>query len=200
VEDHAADAELLVMELRRAGYEPDWRRVETAEQLRAALAERAWDLVIFDYVLPLFGPREALRIVRELGLDLPFLIVSGTIDEDNAVEALRAGVHDFMTKGKFARLLPAIERELRDSDMRRKRREAIVLARSPDFDPARVSALLEESRVAELRGRARIEADAVAVLQTLEPDDRAALSEILTRRGRFVVREKGDRKAPRTAP
>lgn len=85
-------------------------------------------------------------------------------------------------------------------DMRSKRREAIVLARSPDFDPARVSALLEESRVAELRGRARIEADAVAVLQTLEPDDRAALSEILTRRGRFVVREKGDRKAPRTAP
>ena len=84
--------------------------------------------------------------------------------------------------------------------MRSKRREAIVLARSPDFDPARVSALLEESRVAELRGRARIEADAVAVLQTLEPDDRAALSEILTRRGRFVVREKGDRKAPRTAP
>jgi len=85
-------------------------------------------------------------------------------------------------------------------DMRGKRREAIALARSPDFDPARVSALLEESRAAELRGRARIEADAVAVLQTLEPDDRAALSEILTRRGRFVVREKGDRKAPRTAP
>ncbi|HZW15864.1 MAG TPA: periplasmic heavy metal sensor [Brevundimonas sp.] len=83
-------------------------------------------------------------------------------------------------------------------EMRRKRREAIDLSRSPDFDPARVSALLEESRVAELRGRARIEADAVAVLQTLDPDDRAALSQILTRRGRFVVREKGDRRG-RTA-
>ena len=83
-------------------------------------------------------------------------------------------------------------------EMRRKRRDAIALARSPEFDPARVAALLEESRVAELRGRARIEADAVAVLQTLEPDDRAALSEILTRRGRFVVREKGDGKARAT--
>lgn len=85
-------------------------------------------------------------------------------------------------------------------EMRRKRREAITLARSPDFDPARVSTLLEESRVAELRGRARIEADAVAVLQTLEPDDRAALSEILTRRGRFVVREKGDRRDRAAGP
>ena len=89
-------------------------------------------------------------------------------------------------------------------EMRRKRREAVDLSRSPDFDPARVSALLEESRIAELRGRARIEADAVAVLQTLEPDDRAALSEILTRRGRSVVREKGDRRdrpaGPRANP
>ena len=85
-------------------------------------------------------------------------------------------------------------------ETRLKRREAIELARSPDFDPVRVSALLEESRVAELRGRARIEADAVRVLGTLEPDDRAALSEILTRRGRFVVRDRGDRRAHEARP
>ena len=84
-------------------------------------------------------------------------------------------------------------------ETRLKRREAIALARSADFDPARVSALLEQSRVAELRGRARLEADAVAVLATLEPADRAALSEILTRRGRTVVRDKGER-AAREAP
>ena len=81
-------------------------------------------------------------------------------------------------------------------ETRLKRRQATAMARSADFNAERVSALLAESRAAEMRGRARIEADAVAVLATLEPDDRAALSEILTRRGRTVVRDKGgDRKA-----
>ncbi len=82
---------------------------------------------------------------------------------------------------------------------RLKRREAITLARSADFDPARVSILLDQSRVAELRGRARLEADAVALLETLEPDDRAALSEILTRRGRIVVRDRHADKSGRNA-
>nr|WP_280644111.1 periplasmic heavy metal sensor [Brevundimonas alba] len=103
---------------------------------------------------------------------------------------------------------PAVRERVRDTlrasalaahpdfeETRLKRREAITRARSADFDPARVSALLEQSRVAELRGRARLEADAVSVLATLEPADRAALSEILTRRGRIVVREKADGKA-----
>lgn len=85
-------------------------------------------------------------------------------------------------------------------ETRLKRRQATALVRSANFDPARVSALLEESRAAELRGRARLEADAVAVLATLEPADRAALSEILTRRGRVVVRDKGDRKAREARP
>ena len=85
-------------------------------------------------------------------------------------------------------------------EARQKRRAAIALSRSPDFDPAEVVALLEQSRVAELRGRARLEADAVAVLATLEPDDRAALSEILTRRGRIVARDKGARGGRETPP
>jgi len=85
-------------------------------------------------------------------------------------------------------------------ETRLKRRQATALVRSAEFDPARVSGLLEESRAAEMRGRARLEADAVGVLATLEPDDRAALSEILTRRGRVVVRDKGDRKARETRP
>lgn len=78
-------------------------------------------------------------------------------------------------------------------ETRLKRREATALARSTDFDPAKVTALLEESRAAEMRGRARLEGDAVAVLATLEPDDRIALTEILNRRGRAVVRSRGDR-------
>jgi uncharacterized membrane protein len=85
-------------------------------------------------------------------------------------------------------------------ETRLKRRQATAMTRSADFDPARVSVLLEQSRAAELRGRARLEADAVALLATLEPDDRAALSEILTRRGRTVVRDRGDRRARTASP
>ena len=112
-----------------------------------------------------------------------------------------------------AGLDPAVRERVRDTlrasahaarpdfeESRQKRREATALARSADFDPIRVSALLEESRAAELRGRARIESDAVSLLATLEPGDRAALSEILTRRGRTVVRDRDDRKAHAAAP
>lgn len=85
-------------------------------------------------------------------------------------------------------------------ETRLKRREAISMSRSASFDPVRVAALLEQSRAAELRGRARLEADAVALLATLEPDDRVALSEILTRRGRFVVRDRRDKEREARAP
>ncbi|HYC97389.1 periplasmic heavy metal sensor [Brevundimonas sp.] len=118
--------------------------------------------------------------------------------------------HPFMTLVEG--LDPAVRDRVRDTlrasaraarpdfeETRLKRRQATALARSADFDPAEVSALLEQSRAAELRGRARLEEDAVALLGTLEPDDRAALSEILTRRGRTVVRDKGDRKAREAA-
>lgn len=85
---------------------------------------------------------------------------------------------------------------------RQKRREAVEMGRSATFDPIRASALLEESRAAEIRGRARLEADAVALLATLEPDDRRALSEILTRRGRSANRERGRSSpdAPKATP
>lgn len=118
--------------------------------------------------------------------------------------------HPFMTLVEG--LDPAVRDRVRDTlrasaraarpdfeEARLKRRQATALARSADFDPVEVSALLEQSRAGELRGRARLEADAVALLGTLEPDDRAALSEILTRRGRTVVRDKGDRKAREAA-
>lgn len=118
--------------------------------------------------------------------------------------------HPFMTLVEG--LDPAVRDRVRDTlrasaraarpdfeEARLKRRQATALARSADFDPVEVSALLEQSRAAELRGRARLEADSVALLGTLEPDDRAALSEILTRRGRTVVRDKGDRKAREAA-
>jgi len=88
VEDSENDAELLRLELDRAGYETDCRRVETAEAMGTALDEQRWDLVIADYIMPRFGGLEALALVKKKGLDLPFIIVSGHITEDTAVAAM----------------------------------------------------------------------------------------------------------------
>ena len=122
IEDYEEDALLLRRHLGRAGYALDAQRVETAEELLAALADaRPWDLVIADYTLPSFGARDALALIQGSGTDLPFIIVSGTIDEVSAVEAMRAGAHDYVLKGNLERLLPAIERELADAERRRER-------------------------------------------------------------------------------
>jgi len=122
IEDYEEDAALLRRHLVRAGYALDASRVETAAELRDALAEKKpWDLVIADYTLPGFGARDALKIIQDTGADLPFIIVSGTIDEVSAVNAMRAGAHDYVLKGHLERLLPAIERELADAGLRKQR-------------------------------------------------------------------------------
>jgi two-component system, cell cycle sensor histidine kinase and response regulator CckA len=124
VEDQANDAALLLDQLKRFGYEVTWQRVETRDEMASALGSRSWDLIISDFALPQFDARDALALRRELDLDLPFLIVSGTIEEEEAVECLRQGADDFITKGRLARLGPAIERSLRDSDERQTRHAA----------------------------------------------------------------------------
>ncbi|HTP24658.1 MAG TPA: ATP-binding protein [Anaeromyxobacteraceae bacterium] len=129
VEDSEDDAILIDRELRRGGYATECRRVESAEGLRDALSE-PWDVVISDYAMPRFSGTEALRLVREGG-DLPFVLVSGTIGEENAVEALKNGAGDFVTKQNLSRLVPAVEREIADAQVRRERRktlEALQLA------------------------------------------------------------------------
>ena len=122
VEDSENDALLLELELQRAGYETVCHRVDTAAAMTAALDRQRWDLVIADYVMPLFNGLAALALVREKGLDLPFIIVSGHITEDTAVAAMKAGAHDYVMKDKLARLGPAVERELREAEVRRQRR------------------------------------------------------------------------------
>ncbi len=122
VEDSEDDALLMIRELKRGGYDPVFERVETAEAMRAALEQRPWDLVISDYLLPKFSGLAALSLVNESDLDLPFIIVSGNIGEDIAVNAMRAGAHDYLIKGNLTRLIPAVERELRDAETRRERR------------------------------------------------------------------------------
>jgi response regulator RpfG family c-di-GMP phosphodiesterase len=124
IEDSDDDARLMLRELRRIGYDVDSQRIETVEELRAALAAREWDLVLCDYSLPHLNPSQALEIIKSNGLDLPFIIVSGTIGEESAVSALKAGAHDFIIKGKYARIGPAIERELGEAIVRRQRRQA----------------------------------------------------------------------------
>jgi signal transduction histidine kinase len=124
VEDSADDAQLLLRELRRSGYDVVYERVETRAAMEEALFDKAWDIVICDYSLPQFNAMAALVTLKESGLDIPFFVVSGTIEEETAVTALKAGAHDFMVKGRLARLIPAIEREIQDAEMRRSHREA----------------------------------------------------------------------------
>jgi len=124
VEDSEDDALLLIFELRRGDYSPISKRVETVEAMQKALDEETWDVVISDYVLPGFSGLEALRLVRKSGLDLPFIIVSGKIGEDTAVQAMKEGANDYLIKGNVSRLVPAIEREMQETEVRRKRREA----------------------------------------------------------------------------
>jgi PAS domain S-box-containing protein len=124
LEDQEDDTILLLRELASHGFEVSHTRVESADGLEAALADGGWDIVVSDFSMPQFTALDALRIVRASGSDVPFLIVSGTIGEEVAVEALKAGAHDFLVKGRLARLVPAIERELREVELRRRQRRA----------------------------------------------------------------------------
>jgi signal transduction histidine kinase len=121
IEDNPADAELLVAELNRGGYNVVIERVENAEAMRRALMREQWHVVVSDYSLPRFSGPEAMAILREFSPEVPFIIVSGTVDEEIAVASMKAGASDFLVKGKLARLIPALERELRDVNLRRSR-------------------------------------------------------------------------------
>ena len=121
VEDSDDDAELLLRALRRGDFEPVHCRVDTRAAAIAALT-RPWDAVIADYVIPGFGGLEALALLKEAGLDLPFIIVSGKMGEDALVEAVKAGAHDYITKDNLTRLVPAMRRELREAENRRQRK------------------------------------------------------------------------------
>ncbi len=124
VEDSEDDMLLMLRELRRGGYTLDYIRVDTPAAMKAALDRQEWDIVIADYTLPAFSAPDALKLLQSQELDLPFIIVSGTIGEDVAVAAMKAGAHDYIIKGNLARLVPAVERELREAQERRKRHSA----------------------------------------------------------------------------
>ena len=124
VEDQEDDASLMLRELRRAQFEPEFERVETEQELKAALEKGGWDIVLSDHGLPRFNSLQALNMLHESELDLPFIIVSGSIGEDLAVAAMKSGAHDYIMKNNLARLGPAAEREMREAETRRARRAA----------------------------------------------------------------------------
>ena len=121
VEDNAADAELVLHELRSAGFEPEWKRIETESDYLAQI-DQGWEIILADYSLPEFSGLHALQLLRGRDPDLPFIIVSGTIGEDMAAAAIKAGANDYVLKSQLARLGPVIQRELRDAVDRRERR------------------------------------------------------------------------------
>jgi two-component system cell cycle sensor histidine kinase/response regulator CckA len=133
VEDSADDAGLLLRELRR-GFDPVISHcVDCASDLEAALRRESWDLVITDFSLPRFSGPEALAVLKASGCDTPVIIVSGTVDEEAAILSLKSGANDFISKGRFARLVPAVVRELREAEKRRERARAIeALTESED--------------------------------------------------------------------
>jgi PAS domain S-box-containing protein len=129
VEDSENDALHFLHELRRGGYEPLYERVSTPEEMERALGEASsrgepWEVVVSDYYMPRFGALAALELLRRLGYDTPFVVVSGKIGEDAAVAMMRAGAQDYVAKEDMVRLCPAIERELREADGRRERKRA----------------------------------------------------------------------------
>jgi len=124
VEDSESDAALILRNLERGGYGVDSQRVETADEMRAALAQRTWDVIISDYRLPEFSAPAALAVLQATGADIPFLVVSGTIGEDLAVALMKAGAHDYLMKDGLTRLVPAVEREIREAMRRSQQREA----------------------------------------------------------------------------
>jgi len=122
VEDSEDDLMLLLRALKKGGFETVYVRVETEEGLRQALENEQWQIVISDHAMPRFSAPEALKVLKESGRDIPFIIVSGTIGEEVAVAAMKAGAHDYILKDKLARLAPAVERELRDAAIRERQR------------------------------------------------------------------------------
>ncbi|HXG59909.1 MAG TPA: ATP-binding protein [Planctomycetota bacterium] len=154
VEDSRDDADLILRELRRGGFEPAAERVDSPQAFRAALDRAPWDIVISDYQIPQFGGPEALAILQERGLDIPFILVSGAVGEDVAVLAMKAGAHDYVMKDRLARLAPAVRRGLAEAEVRRERRRAEEALRKAYEDLERHV----QERTAELvRANARLQ-------------------------------------------
>ena len=147
VEDSETDALLLLRALQRAGFDPEHQRVDSSREMDQALKDKEWDLILADHAMPQFSAPEALEMLKQHGLDLPFIIVSGHIEEETAVRAMMAGAHDYIMKDRLARLAPAVERELREAEVRRARLQTEIALRAAQEELE----LRVQERTADLR-------------------------------------------------
>jgi len=142
IEDNPSDSALAVRTLERGGFNVQWQRIEHEAAMRDALAAQTWDVIISDYQMPQFNGPAALKVLQEHGLDIPFIVVSGTVGEDVAVTMMKAGSQDYLMKGLLTRLVPAVERELLEARNRQERRQAVSAVRKA---VAQLSATLEST-------------------------------------------------------
>jgi|APLak6261680187_1056133.scaffolds.fasta_scaffold00947_1 diguanylate cyclase (GGDEF)-like protein/PAS domain S-box-containing protein len=147
VEDVEDDAKLALRALRRGGFDPTYRRVQTAAELKTALAEESWDTVISDFRMQGFNGIDALDILRATGLDIPFILISGTIGEETAVAAMKAGASDYIMKQNLARLAPALERELKEAQNRGEARRVLRERELAVVELQKLSRAVEQSPV-----------------------------------------------------
>jgi hypothetical protein len=132
LEDHEVDAELVLLELHRGGYAAEWERVWTPEAFRSALRRKRWEVILSDYQMPRFTALAALEILHAERADIPFILVSGSVGEAVAVEAMRAGARDFFPKTNLTRLTAAIGREVAEAQVRRERKQAVEQLRQAE--------------------------------------------------------------------
>ena len=194
VEDSESDAALMVRLLEKSGYTVHAERVEDAPTMRQALAREDWDAVIADFQLPQFDAGAALEVLHESGRDIPFIVVSGMIGEDRAVEMMRAGAHDYVLKDRIARLVPAVQREIREAQSREERRRAEEKLRDKDgwlalavgvaqmgmfdFYPQSGKSLWSESGKQHLGLPPDAEVSYETFLRGLHPDDRERVDDL----------------------
>ncbi len=204
VEDSEPDARLVIRELRNSGFDPVYERVETPEAMRSALDSREWDIIIADFSLPHFSGPDALKLLLDSGKDIPFILVSGTIPRETAIEMMRSGAQDFVLKHDLSRLGPAVARELRASEIRERRRRAEESLREEQehrFEFYRrliLAATNGKLSIADVDEIARIAGPAVASWEIRNTDDMARVRQDVrelavgegmdeNRAGRFVL-------------
>src|SRR5208337_2969868 len=115
IDDSENDVLLIIRELKKGGYNPVYERVETAVAMKKALKEKQWDIILCDYKMPKFNAPSAIAVLKETNIDIPFLLVSGSIGEETAIECMRSGAQDYIMKNNLSRLCPTINRELQEA-------------------------------------------------------------------------------------
>ena len=138
VDDSEDDVLLIIRELKKGGYDPVYERVETAATMEKSLKDKPWDIILCDYKMPNFSAPSAIALLKETSIDIPIIIISGAIGEETAVECMRLGARDYIMKGNFHRLCPAIERELEEAKVRKKKNQA-------EKERSRLTAIMENT-------------------------------------------------------